>query len=224
MNEEKETYLGIPVIKNFEYCKYTYLHRLAFKHELKRLYLNDKLNIEEYFELNKRSEIHDIDKMVLYLFWSKPEASNYHKHHAPHHIFTFVDGIVPSDIDIIESLIDFQCAPMTKPDKQLNAYQTVMEIKSNYIDIYKPYLEKLGYTESDTIEDIEFVNTINNTEVKPIDILKACANYLYENFTDNIYTQLKSKLCSIEELTRLITYADNFDIYKYFNTYRPFNP
>jgi len=70
-------------MKNFEYCKYTYLHRRALLHYIQK---NQYLTNEEKIILIERAKVHDMDKMTLYFFRGKEKASKYHREYATHHI------------------------------------------------------------------------------------------------------------------------------------------
>ena len=70
-------------------------------------------------EMLKRARIHDMDKMVMYLFLEQKEAQKIHMMHQPHHL----ENSLPRTYeDLVETIIDYECAPYTKPDKPLNAY------------------------------------------------------------------------------------------------------
>jgi hypothetical protein len=104
----------------------------------------------------------------------------------------------------LESIFDYECAALTKPDKPLNAYDTVIKYYSDFKDEYLPELEKLHMNLSYiavTQEDKEF---IENIEVDENDILKEVSEYLRNNEA-NIYTELKDMLCSEDEYQSLIS-------------------
>ena len=185
------------MIKNLDYCKYTYLHRKALAYYIKK---NEYLTEEDRLELLKRAKVHDMDKLTLYLFWDKERASEYHRTHSSHHLKKWIPH---SRIDLLESIFDYECAALTKPDKPLNAYDTVIKYYSDFKDEYLPELEKLHMNSSYiavTQEDKEF---IENIEVDENDILKEVSEYLRNNEA-NIYTELKDMLCSEDEYLSLI--------------------
>jgi hypothetical protein len=129
------------ITKNYDYMKYTYLHRKSLQYYIRKYsYL---LTDKEIASLLERAKIHDLDKQTLYLTWDKKKASAYHKSTASHH--TVKDRAISDNytlteqdrIDILESLFDFECSALTKPDKPLNAYDTVQK----YIyHIYRDYI------------------------------------------------------------------------------------
>ena len=102
-------------MKNFNWCIYTYRHRRAFEYCVNKLIHDPDLKEE----MLKRAKIHDMDKMVMYLFLEQKEAQKIHMMHQPHHL----ENSLPRTYeDLVETIIDYECAPYTKPDKPLNAY------------------------------------------------------------------------------------------------------
>ena len=64
--------------------------------------------------------IHDMDKIVLLTIGMNPKkVSKFHRSHSKHHMQN--DTIK----DINSAIIDFECARITKPDKPMNARQTI---------------------------------------------------------------------------------------------------
>lgn len=108
-------------MKNFEWCAYTYRHRRAF------LYVAEKIISEKDLkeEIMKRGRVHDMDKMLLYPFFSQKEVQDWHVFHQPHHLES---GLGKDDVDLAETVIDYESAPYTKPDKPLNAYDFVHKL------------------------------------------------------------------------------------------------
>ena len=102
-------------MKNLNWCIYTYRHRRAFEYCVNKLIHDPDLKEE----MLKRAKIHDMDKMVMYLFLEQKEAQKIHMMHQPHHL----ENSLPRTYeDLVETIIDYECAPYTKPDKPLNAY------------------------------------------------------------------------------------------------------
>ena len=102
-------------MKNLNWCIYTYRHRRAFEYCVNKLIHESDLKEE----MLKRAKIHDMDKMVMYLFLEQKEAQKIHMMHQPHHL----ENSLPRTYeDLVETIIDYECAPYTKPDKPLNAY------------------------------------------------------------------------------------------------------
>ena len=61
-------------MRNFEFCKYTFIHRKVL------VALAEKLIKEEDVKevVLKRLELHDMDKLTLYLLRDKPVVKKYH--------------------------------------------------------------------------------------------------------------------------------------------------
>lgn len=109
---------GIP---NFEKLYYTFMHRRAFRFVLDTYFPDHPL----YEDLDYRADIHDLDKcLFLVLGGDKKEASAYHRATNPHHMEGNSD---PTTLDMMEAIIDYECAGFTKADKPLNAYDTVVQ-------------------------------------------------------------------------------------------------
>ena len=185
------------MIKNYNYCKYTYLHRKALHYYIEK---NNFLEDKEKETLLKRAKIHDMDKLTLYLFRDKESASKYHKENSSHHIKKWKPF---THEDILESVFDYECAALTKPDKPLNAYDTVIKYYPEFKNLYLPELKRLHMDSSYlavTEEDKVFIKKIEVTENL---ILKEVSEYL-NNTPNSIYVQLKSRLCSENEYRQLL--------------------
>ena len=102
-------------MKNQEWCIYTYRHRKAFEYCVRK-YIREPVLREEML---KRAAVHDMDKMIMYLFMDQKSAQEMHVRTQPHHL----ENDLPRTYeDFVETVIDYECAPYTKPDKPLNAY------------------------------------------------------------------------------------------------------
>ena len=102
-------------MKNLEWCIYTYRHRRAFEYCVRK-YIREP-GLRE--EMLRRARIHDMDKMIMYLFMNQREAQEKHVKTKAHHL----ENDLPRTYeDYVETVIDYECAPYTKPDKPLNAY------------------------------------------------------------------------------------------------------
>lgn len=111
-------------MRNFEYCQYTYRHRRAFEYVVQKLF---EPGSAEYQEMMKRACAHDVDKLIMYQCGSKDEASKIHKSIASHHMS---NTIPKSYYDKLEAVIDYECAGYTKPDKPLNAWDTIKRFQA----------------------------------------------------------------------------------------------
>lgn len=85
----------------------------------------------------RRFLLHDLDKVFLLILPEKAERKLHrllNKHHVEC-IFGF---------DPLEAVIDWECARFTKPDKPLNARQTLDRFYPEYKDVVEPILEELS--------------------------------------------------------------------------------
>ncbi len=115
-------------MKNFEWLVYTYRHRKAFLYTVEKLVRDP----EEKAEMLRRAKVHDMDKMVLYLFYDQLTSQLQHVKTKPHHLECKAPK---SRMDLLETVIDYECAPYTKPDKPLNAYDFTKKIEAmNLLD------------------------------------------------------------------------------------------
>ena len=102
-------------MKNLKWCIYTYRHRKAFEYCVRK-YIQEPVLREEML---RRAAVHDMDKMIMYLFMDQKSAQEMHVRIQPHHL----ENDLPRTYeDYVETVIDYECAPYTKPDKPLNAY------------------------------------------------------------------------------------------------------
>ena len=102
-------------MKNLKWCIYTYRHRKAFEYCVRK-YIQEPVLREEML---RRAAVHDMDKMIMYLFMDQKSAQEMHVKTQPHHL----ENDLPRTYeDYVETVIDYECAPYTKPDKPLNAY------------------------------------------------------------------------------------------------------
>lgn len=169
-------------MKNFEWCVYTYRHRIAFKYVVEKLIKDPDLKAE----MLRRARIHDLDKVVMYLFMDQHESQLKHVQMQRHH----VDCKLPKTYaDYVENIIDYECAPYTKPDKPLNAYDFVIKLREMQLltdEVYDKLmgiLHDLGIDRTGTVEeDIsgrEFISNIG--EVTEEMILMEVLTYIDEN-------------------------------------------
>jgi uncharacterized protein YfbU (UPF0304 family) len=95
----------------FKKLKYTYNHRKAFK-AIERHYFGKK----SYLWVT-----HDLEKYLLYLIFGVKLGSNIHRKFSRHHV-----NSIRKNKKYKEMVIDWECARYSKPDKPLNAYETLM--------------------------------------------------------------------------------------------------
>ncbi len=118
--------------KRYQHIIYTLRHKIAFLKTEKELLGHNTL----------RGYLHDWDKPFLFCIpWlSKQEIQNIHRHHNKHHI---ANTQPKSKADYIETIIDWECARFTKPDKPLNAYETLMNLYPTQQDVFLPVIQEL---------------------------------------------------------------------------------
>lgn len=113
-------------IENF---KYWYKHWLAFQKTAKR-----------YNCWKIRFIFHDFEKPFLQLFLKHKTVSKLHRRISRHH----AEFIFPKYRDYLGMIIDWECASMTKSDKQLNARQTLEKYYPYLKEYINPLLNKIG--------------------------------------------------------------------------------
>lgn len=189
-------------MNNFEYCKYTYRHRKALLYFIQK---NEFLTEEEKEEMIKRAKYHDLDKMTMYLFWSKNASSDFHRNTNRHHLSEYGGNL--NDIsyyDKMEAVFDFECAALTKWDKPLNAFDTMKKWYPQLENELLPILQKLHMDSSYiavTDEAKEYMKQYENiTEEMILDEVRM---YLREK-KDNIYTILGDALCNKKDYEKLV--------------------
>ena len=106
--------------QNIGAIRYTKEHRKSYKRIEKELLGYNTC----------RSLLHDLDKIILYNVWPHQKVKEFHRKTARHHD----NKIKKNRKHYIEMIIDWECARFTKPDKPLNAYDTLYK--------YYPNLEK----------------------------------------------------------------------------------
>lgn len=144
---------------NSYYLHYTYMHRKAFLFTLLKVVRDER----DRNALMERARRHDLDKSFLYTLIDKKAASKYHRETSNHHMEN--DGR-KSRLDLLEAIIDYECAGYTKADKPRNAYDTVMEFHPNHSEELMALMEELGiaYSYQNTPEDEEWKAWKKKTE------------------------------------------------------------
>jgi hypothetical protein len=123
--------MSLQIQKRFEKIVYTLKHKKAYLQVEKKLRGKNTL----------RGYLHDIDKPFLYMaFWiSLKDVQDIHRKHSKHHV---TNGLTKNKDDLIDAVIDWECARMTKPDKPLNAYDTLMKFYPEYKQVYLPIIQE----------------------------------------------------------------------------------
>lgn len=112
--------------ENLNAIRYTNAHRKAYRMVEKQLLGHNTW----------RGIVHDLDKTVLYNFFPFQTVKNFHRKTARHH----KNNLKKTKNDYIDMIIDWECAHLTKPDKQLNAYETLNKFYPEYEDKILPLL------------------------------------------------------------------------------------
>ena len=106
---------------------YTLEHKMAFA------------ACEYYFtgRCSCRGIFHDWEKPWMYMFpWLKEgEIQRLHRQNNPHHMEAEKFSSIPH---LVEMYIDWECAAITKPDKPLNAFDTLLHFYPAYIKYMLP--------------------------------------------------------------------------------------
>jgi hypothetical protein len=89
-------------------------------------------------EMLRRVISHDMDKIVMYQFMNREDASAYHKKTSSHHM---ANNIPKTYYDKLEAVLDYESAGYTKPDKPLNAFDTINRMRNDGIISEKLYDE-----------------------------------------------------------------------------------
>lgn len=116
------------------------LHHALYTMQHKRAFLRVEKQLRGKNTL--RGLLHDAEKPLLYLFcfWlSLKQIQEFHRKHNKHHV---ENNLPKSQEDLLDAVIDWECARQTKKDKPLNAYQTLMKFYPEHQDTYLPIIEK----------------------------------------------------------------------------------
>ena len=124
--------MNLDLKKRFTKISYTIRHKNAFLKVEKQLRGRNTL----------RGYLHDIDKPFLYLaLWIKYEdIQKIHRKNSKHHVR---NDLVKTKDDLIDTIIDWECARITKPDKPLNAYETLLKFYPDKKDEFLPLIREL---------------------------------------------------------------------------------
>ena len=120
-------------MKNKDYIEYTYKHRKIVIYLAKKYFKTNK-------ELLEKVKLHDLDKLFMYLFYEKESASDIHRDMNFHH----QNKLPKSELDYMEMVLDWESARYTKPDKPLNAYDTLYRFYPGLEEHILPILKELG--------------------------------------------------------------------------------
>lgn len=116
------------IIERYDCIMYTVKHREAFRIVEKNL----------RGRVSLRGWLHDLDKVVLKIFLDEETVHNIHTALSRHH------NRAHSHEDYVNMVIDWECARMTKPDKPLNARDTLYKYYPDLESKILPILDELG--------------------------------------------------------------------------------
>lgn len=132
--------------KNWDYITYSIHHKKVVEY-LSRTITKDKGFSEEVLQrLFENVQVHDLDKVFSYLFLEKKMASKLHRETSLHHM----ENKIPKEVEhYLEAICDYESAAYTKPDKPLNAYDTVLKyVHNEEREPLLSFLQKLGMDRS----------------------------------------------------------------------------
>jgi hypothetical protein len=162
-------------MRNRDYIEYTYKHRIVVR-----------LLAEKYFpdnkELLEQVELHDLDKLFMYLFYDKKVASKLHREQNAHH----ANEVEKTDLDYKEMVLDWESARYTKPDKPLNAYDTLYAYYPEMEDVILPILQEMGIAEANTAMEEDIVKAT-------LEIGKVTSDDIEKELTKGVKVLLKVK-------------------------------
>ncbi len=156
-------------MKNQEYIEYTYLHRKVV------MYLANKYIKRDKEKILKQIQYHDMDKLFMYLFYDKKDVSAMHRKLTSHH----ENEIEKNYIDYIEMILDWESARYTKPDKPLNAYDTLYKYYTNMEHEILPILKEFEIDKPNLPMEkdvLEYANSLKNISME--DIEKELVDYI----------------------------------------------
>ena len=148
-------------MKNKDYIEYTYKHRKIVIYLANKYYKDNK-------ELLDKVKLHDLDKLFMYLFYEKEDASNIHRDLMSHH----QNKIVKDKLDYMEMVLDWESARYTKPDKPLNDYDTLYRFYPGLEEHILPILKELGIDkpnlpmEEDVWEYTQSIVNVSKEDIK----------------------------------------------------------
>ena len=155
-------------MKNKDYIEYTYKHRKIVIYLAKKYFKDNK-------ELLEKVELHDLDKLFMYLFYEKESASDIHRDMISHH----ENNLPKTELDYMEMVLDWESARYTKPDKPLNAYDTLIKYYPDMEDNILPILKSIGIDKSGLpMEEDVWEYTQSISEVTLDDIKKEFITYV----------------------------------------------
>jgi hypothetical protein len=128
---------------NLDYIKFTYTHNKIVN------YLASKYMGEEYLGVEDQLLLHDMDKVLMYLFYSKNHSLKLHHANVPHHAPHYIDD----EADALEMMFDLEAKRYNDPCERLNAFNSLIIKHADKREIVLPYLIKYGLYSTDNKKD-----------------------------------------------------------------------
>lgn len=122
-----------------EHIVYTWKHKIAFLKVQKILLGYNTFS----------GYLHDVDKLFLYVFLDCQTVNKIHRAFMSHHLESYDEYEVPCMDDILDMIVDWECARFTKPDKPLNAAGTLEKFYPKWSYLIKPVLKFLDIESTD---------------------------------------------------------------------------
>lgn len=116
-------------MKNNDRIHYTLAHRKAFRKVEKQLLGHNTI----------RGFLHDLDKVFLYMVFEYKKVHDFHRKHSRHHMLK-----AHTHADYVQAVIDWECSRFTKPDKPLNARETLEKYYPEHASKILPVIQELG--------------------------------------------------------------------------------
>lgn len=195
-------------MRNHEWCIYTYRHRKMFAYIAEKLIKNETHKAA----ILERAKWHDVDKLLMYLLLDQDVSQKHHVEIRKHHLEYKADPVTniateKCYIDYLETVIDYECSPYTKPDKPLNAYDFLKKLQSmelvddNTANILYDIMHELGIDRSYSVledkEGMAYAESLN--DISDLDVLNEVLEYLRAGM-DDVYPWIEEQLKEQREL------------------------
>lgn len=176
-----------------EYIMYTLNHKEAIILTYLALCIRQGYTVD-YTCLN-RLIYHDTDKVFMYTVIDKKDTSSKHRQYATHHVENYKNGNI--HYNLLEAMLDYECARFTKEDKPENAYETA--IRKDAYGLFKESLDKFGIDSSERISiDFKEASEVYNKYIK--------SDYINKNIS------VLSRMIQFYEFNTVAEIVNNFHI------------
>lgn len=166
------------------HIRYTLEHKLAIM----------ALSYELLGYISRRILLHDSEKLVLYTMMNTTDAHILHRKYSLHHHNNFdaysslyqtkeQKSILETN-NLLECILDYECSRYTKPDKPLNAFDTIKAYFPEDYRLQKQLLEKYDLNSSE-YHNCTF-EKFNSVAHLYLPLFKVINLSFIENFSKNI--------------------------------------